>query len=135
MVQSQEVNKVEDKEKYCAEVSNSFTTLEDLGTEMDIDSALETIKANITISAKESIDYHELKEPWPWFDNGGSNLLDQRKQAKLHWLQDPTEINVDNLNNVRCETSRHFRNKKREHLKDKINELATNNKNMNIRDL
>jgi hypothetical protein len=28
-----------------------------------------------------------------------------------------------------------FRNKKREYLKDKINELATNSKNKNIRDL
>jgi hypothetical protein len=29
----------------------------------------------------------------------------------------------------------HFRNKKREYLKGKINELATNSKNKNIRDL
>jgi hypothetical protein len=36
---------------------------------------------------------------------------------------------------VRREASRHFRNKKREYLKDKINELATNSKNKNIRDL
>jgi hypothetical protein len=35
----------------------------------------------------------------------------------------------------RREVSRHFRNKKREYLKDKINELATNNKNKNIIDL
>jgi hypothetical protein len=26
----------------------------------------------------------------------------------------------DNLNNIRCEASRHFRNKKRDYLKDKI---------------
>jgi hypothetical protein len=36
---------------------------------------------------------------------------------------------------VRREASRYFRNKKREYLKDKINELATNSKNKNIRDL
>jgi hypothetical protein len=40
-----------------------------------------------------------------------------------------------NLKNVRRETSRHFRNKKREYLKDKINELETNSKNKNTRDL
>jgi hypothetical protein len=40
-----------------------------------------------------------------------------------------------NLNNVRCEVSRHFRNWKREYLKDRINELLTNSKNTNIRDL
>jgi hypothetical protein len=40
---------------------------------------------------------------------------------------------VDNPNNVRCEASRYFRNKIRDYLKVKINELATNSKN--IRDL
>jgi hypothetical protein len=53
----------------------------------------------------------------------------------LQWLQDPSEINGDNLNNVIHEASGHFRNKKREYLKDKINELATNSKNRNIRNL
>jgi Fe-S cluster assembly ATPase SufC len=38
------------------------------------------------------------------------------------WLQDPSEINGVNLNNVRREASRHFRSKKREYLKGKINE-------------
>jgi hypothetical protein len=46
----------------------------------------------------------------------------------------PSKINGDNLNNVRREASRYFRNTKREYLKDKINELATNSKNK-IRDL
>jgi hypothetical protein len=53
----------------------------------------------------------------------------------LQWLQYPSEINGDNLNNVRHEESRYFRNKKREYLKDKINALAMNTKNRNIRDL
>jgi hypothetical protein len=47
----------------------------------------------------------------------------------LHWLQDPSEINGDNLKNVKREANRYFRNKKKEYLKDKINELATNSKN------
>jgi hypothetical protein len=50
-------------------------------------------------------------------------------------LQNPNQINGDNLQNVRHETSRTFRNKKSEYLKGKINELETNNKNKNIRDL
>jgi hypothetical protein len=49
-----------------------------------------------------------------------AQLFDHRKQAKLQWLQDPSEINGDNLKNVRRATSRHFRNKKREYLKGKI---------------
>jgi hypothetical protein len=65
-----------------------------------------------------------------WFDKGCSELLDQRKQVKLQYLQDPSEIIGDNLNNIMLESSRHFRNKKKGYVKDKINELATNNKNI-----
>jgi hypothetical protein len=36
------------------------------------------------------------------------------------------------LNNIKCETIRHFRNKKKEYLKDNIDELATNSKNKNM---
>jgi hypothetical protein len=39
------------------------------------------------------------------------------------------------LSNVRQKDSRHFRNKKREYLKDKTNELESNGKNKYIRDL
>jgi hypothetical protein len=107
--------------------------LEDLEAEVEINNAWETIRENIKISAKESLGYFELKKHKPWFDEGCSKLLDQRKQAKLQWLWDPSEINGDNLNNVRCEASRHFRNKKREYLKGKLNEPTTNTKNKNIR--
>jgi hypothetical protein len=48
-----------------------------------------------------------------------------RKQAKLQWLQDTNEANEGNLSDVRWEASRHFRNRKREYLKDKINELVS----------
>jgi hypothetical protein len=65
---------------------------------VDINRAWETIGENIKISAKEHMDYHELKKHKPWFDERCSKLLDQRKQAKLQWLQDPTEMNEDNLN-------------------------------------
>jgi hypothetical protein len=49
-------------------------------------------------------------------------------------LQDLSEINGDNLKNVKCE-ARHFKNINKEYLKEEINELATNGKNKNIRDL
>jgi len=38
----------------------------------------------------------------------------------LQWVQDPNQSNVDNLNNVRYEASRHFRNKKKAYLKAKF---------------
>jgi hypothetical protein len=50
-------------------------------------------------------------------------------------LQDPSDANEDNLSDVRQEASRHFRNKKREYMKDKINKPESNSKNKNIKDL
>jgi len=61
--------------------------------------------------------------------------LDQRKLAKMQWVQDPCQSNVDNLNSVRREVSRRFRNKKKEYLRAKIEELEANSKIHNIRDL
>jgi hypothetical protein len=129
------LNELEDKEKYRVEVSNRFAELEDLDAEVEINTIWETIRENIKIAAKERLGFYEPKQHKPWFDEGRSELLDRRKQAKLRWLQDPSEINGANLNNVRRETSRHFRNKKGEYLKGKINALETNSENKNIRDL
>ena len=53
----------------------------------------------------------------------------------MQWVQDPSQCNVDNLNSVRREASRHFRNKKKEYLKAKTEKLETNSKIKNIRDL
>jgi len=55
-------------------------------------------------------------------------ILDQRKQAKMQWLPNPNQSNVDNLNKVRQQANRHFGNKKKERLKVKIDYLETNSK-------
>jgi len=44
----------------------------------------------------------------------------------MHWVEDPSQSNAENLNNIRREASRHFRNKKKTYLKAKIEELETN---------
>jgi hypothetical protein len=129
------LNEVEGKEQYRVEVSNRFATLEDLDAELQINSAWEMIRETIKISAKECLGYCDLKKHKPWFDEECSKLVDQRKQAKLQWLQDPSEINGNNLKIMRREASRYFRNKKREYMKDRFDELATNSKNKNNRDL
>jgi len=41
-----------------------------------------------------------------------SKLANQRKQDKLQWLQEPSQIKGHNLHTVRYETIRNFRNKK-----------------------
>jgi hypothetical protein len=54
--------------------------LENLGAEVEINSAWAMIRENIKISAKEGLGYFELKHYKPWFDEGYSKLLDQRNK-------------------------------------------------------
>jgi hypothetical protein len=44
----------------------------------------------------------------------------------MQQLQDPNQSSVGNLNNVRREASAHFKNKNKEYLKARIDELETN---------
>jgi len=76
-----------------------------------------------------------LEQNKPWFDGECLGFLDQRKWAKMQWIQDPSQSNVDILNNVRRAVSRHFRNKKKAYMQAKIEELETNSKIQNIMDL
>jgi len=86
-----------------------------LNDDEDVNRTWENIKENIKILAKESLGLHELKQNRPWFDEECLGFFDQRKRGKMQWMQDPNQSNVDNLNNVRREVSRHFR-KKRRHI-------------------
>jgi hypothetical protein len=121
------LNEVEGKKQYRVKSSNRFSALENLDNYVDINRAWETVRENINFSARESLG-NAFKKHKPRCDEGCSKLVDQRKQAKLQWFQDPSQINGDNLNNIRREASSHFRNKKREYLKDKIKDLETNSK-------
>jgi hypothetical protein len=58
------------------------------------------IRENIRSSANVTLGYFEFKKHKPWFNEGCSELLDQRKEAKLQWLQDPSEINGNNMNTI-----------------------------------
>jgi hypothetical protein len=128
------LNEVEVKEQYRVEISKRFLSSGNLDDDVDINRAWVTIIQNVKISAKVSPGYYELKKNKPWFEEICSKLLDQKKQAKLQWLQYPSEINGDDLNNIRRKAGRHFRKKERKYPKHKIDELATNSKNKNIRD-
>jgi hypothetical protein len=76
------LNEVGGKERYRVEISNRFTALENIHTEVDINKTWDAVRVNIKFSAKESLGYYELKKHKPCFDKGCSELLDQRKQAK-----------------------------------------------------
>jgi len=84
--------------------------LENLNDSEDMNRAWENIKEYMKTSANKSLGQYKMKQHKPWFDEESSPNLDQRIQSKMQWLQDPNQNTVDNLNNVRPEARRHFRN-------------------------
>jgi hypothetical protein len=62
-----------------------FATLEKLD-DLERNRARNTVRENIKISAKQSLGCYELKHHNLWFDEGCSELFEQRKQAKLQWF-------------------------------------------------
>ena len=64
-----------------------------------------------------------MKQHKTWFDEECLYFLDQRKEAKMQWVQAPNKSNEDNLNNVRHKAGRQFRNKKKIYVKAKLRNL------------
>jgi phosphatidylinositol kinase/protein kinase (PI-3 family) len=108
------LKEVQGREQYRAEISNSFAALENSDAEMDINRAWKTIRENIDISAKESINHSVTKD---------AQNFRSKKQAKSQSLQDPSEIIAKNLNNKKGEASRYFRNKRGNVLGTKLMSL------------
>jgi hypothetical protein len=103
---------IEVKGKYQLEISNTFAALGSLEESLYINNAWEIMRLNIKNSAKENLGCQKVKHNKPWFDDECSELIDQREQAKLQWLQNPNQTNRDNLQNIRSKTSRIFGKRK-----------------------
>ena len=114
------LNDLEVRKQYQTIITNRFLALESLNEEEDVNRTWENIKENIKTSAKESLGLQEWNQHKPWFDEECLGFLDERKRAKMQWIQDPSQRNVDNLHSVKREVSRHFRNKKKAYLRAKI---------------
>jgi hypothetical protein len=52
-----------------------------------------------------NLGYYELERHKPCLEEDCSELFVEKKQAKVHWVQNPSEMNVDNMSNARRETS------------------------------
>jgi hypothetical protein len=65
---------------------DGFAAAEYLDADVEIKSVWEMIRDNIKISAKESLGYYEFRKHKPC-----SKLLEEIKQTKLQWLQNPSE--------------------------------------------
>jgi hypothetical protein len=78
--------------------------LEDLDAEVEINSVWEIIGENIKVSAEERAAYSELKMDKQW-----TLIIIRSKETSQIAVFTGY---VDNVNNVKREASRHFRNKK-----------------------
>jgi hypothetical protein len=116
------LNDLEVRKQYQIEITDRFAALDNLSDDEDINRSWESIKENFNTSAKESLGLHEMKQHKQGFDEDCLGILDQRKQARTQWIQDPSQSNIDNMKNVRRDASRHFRNKTKAYLKAKIEE-------------
>ena len=129
------LNEPQVKEQYQIEITKRFAALENSDDDEDVNRTWEIIIENTQTSAKGSLGLDEFKQNKSWFDEECLGFFYQSKRAKIQWIQDPSQSNVNNLNKVRREVSRHFTNKRKAYLRAKIEELETNNKIQNIRDL
>jgi hypothetical protein len=82
------------RKEFQIEISNRFEALENLNDIEDVNRAWENIRENIKISAKEMLGLYRQKQHKPWFDEDCSQVLGQRKQAKMQWLQNPNQSNL-----------------------------------------
>jgi hypothetical protein len=84
---------VEVKEQYQVRISNRFETSENLDydDDVDINRACEIIMYNMKVSATQGLDYYELKEHRPWFDEESSKLLHQRSRLNCNGYR--TQVN------------------------------------------
>jgi hypothetical protein len=98
-------NEPEVRKQYRIKISNRFGDLENLSDREDMNKDSENDKKNIKIKATGSLGLYKLKQHKARFEEECLRFLEQRRQAKMHWLQDPNQSNVDNLNNVRREDS------------------------------
>ncbi len=106
------LNELEVRKQNQIENTNKFAALGNLSNNEDVNRTWENIKENIKTSAKESLGLHKVKQHKLWFDEECSHFLGERKQAQMKWVHDPSQSSVHNLDSIRCEATKHFRNKK-----------------------
>ncbi|PSN38555.1 hypothetical protein C0J52_14819 [Blattella germanica] len=127
--------------EYQIKITNRFETLEcseeNVATEEEnnINREWESIRDTIKLSASESVGLLKKRQSRKWFDDECADMVNKRKLAKMNWMREPNEQNSEQLCSIRRETTRFLKNKKREYLKEKINDLEINAKNRNIREL
>jgi hypothetical protein len=80
----EELNGLEVRKLYKIELTNRFAVLGNWSDGKYIN------KKNFKTSPQDSLGMYELKQPESWFYEECLSFLDQRKQAKMNWVQFPS---------------------------------------------
>jgi hypothetical protein len=102
------LSETEVRKQFQIELSKRFAALENLNDGEDTNRAWKNIKEDKKFSAKVTLRLNGWKQHKPWFDEECSQVLGERKQANMQWLQDPSQSNLDNMNIATHEASRYF---------------------------
>ncbi|PSN38267.1 hypothetical protein C0J52_16903 [Blattella germanica] len=78
-----------------------------------------------TLASSESVGHLKKRQSRKWFDDECIDMVHKRKLAKMNRKRKPNEQNSEQLCSIRWETTRFLKNKKREYLKEKINDLES----------
>jgi hypothetical protein len=114
------LTEIEVRKQFQIEISNRFEALENLNDSENVNKVWKNMKENIQggsnmtgtncdlftnkssrsylnhlvqVSAKETLGLYRQKQHKPWFDEECSQVLSQRKHAKMQWLKDPNQSN------------------------------------------
>jgi hypothetical protein len=85
------LNELEVRKQYQIKIQERSEAFENLNHSEYINRAWENLKENVKTPAKKSLGLYELKQHKPWFDEECLCFLDQRKQAKMQWVQDSNQ--------------------------------------------
>jgi len=77
--------------QYEIEITNRFGALVNWTDGEGTNRAWDSIKDDIKTWTEESLSLHELKRHTAWFEEECLGFLDQRKQAKMQWVQDTSQ--------------------------------------------
>jgi len=96
----------------------------------------EAICDTVKGATKERVGEKKHQRNKPWFAEECLKLHEERKQARQELLSNKSEANANHYSNGNeTNATRVFRNKKREYLMQKIQEIEENVKTNNIRSL
>jgi len=121
--------------KYAVEVTNKFAALKEINESDDnaVDKQWENVRDAIVKSAEVTVGFCKRHKNKPWFDEECVKIVKVRNEARIAWLTQNMAETRNKFLNIRQAAHNLFKNKKRQYLKRKIEEIEENCQSGNVR--